>query len=157
MKPGTVLTQPKSINEDYDPTMNPVHRDVLKSHTPKCMCKSTRGRKMEMILEQRVCFRQFLTGVWIQMKRVVGWQCFNCHEFQGHSRIALISRHGHAGEPELRTNEGLVINRGRAENIMYEDISLVPDELKHLIPDDWKYGFGQLLPNPDLPEVMAGE
>ena len=112
---------------------------------------------MKMILEQRVCFRQFLTGVWIEMKRIVGWQCINCYKFQEHSRIALISRGGGDPEPEVRTNEGLILNRGRAENIMYEDIGLVPDELKHLIPDDWTEGFGRLLPNPDLPEVMGDE
>ncbi|MBF84140.1 MAG: hypothetical protein CL489_06635 [Acidobacteria bacterium] len=140
-----------------DITMSAISRKMLKTITPKCMCKSKRGRKMHAILSHNLYFRQFLSGTWIQMNKILGWECLNCYERNEHSRIALIRRGGGTAKPELRTNEGLVINRGRAENIMYEDIGLVPDELKHLIPDDWTEGFGKLLPNPDLPEVVYGE
>ena len=136
-----------------DLNMSAISRKMMKSIQPKCMCKSKRGRKMHAILSLKLYFRQFLSGTWIQMNKILGWECLNCHERKEHSRIALISRGGGTAKPELRTNEGLVINRGRAEDIMYENIGLVPDELKHLIPDDWTEGFGKLLPNPDLSEV----
>lgn len=130
-----------------DPDMSAISRKMLKGITPKCMCKSKRGRKMHAILSHKVYFRQFLTGVWIEMNQILGWECPNCYKREGHYRIALISRDGDDPEPEVRTNEGLVINRGRAEDIMYEQIYLVPNELTHLIPDDWTEGFGRLLPN----------
>jgi len=140
-----------------DLNMSAINPKMLKAITPKCMCKSKRGRKMHAILSHKLYFRQFLTGTWVQMNKILGWECLNCHERKEHSRIALIRKDGAEAVAKRVTNEGLVINRGRAEHIMYEDIGLVPNELKHLIPDDWTEGFGKLLPNPDLPVVMSNE
>jgi len=155
-----------------DPEMSAISMQMLKFVTPKCMCKSKRGRKMNVILEFRypnqhnncfsplkVYFRQFAsTGAWIEMNKILGWQCPNCHERKEHSRIALISRGGDDAVPEVKTNEGLVVNRGRVEEMWYEHIGLVPYQLKHLIPDEWweraksrdyrEDGGGYLLPMP---------
>ncbi len=89
---------------------------------PKCMCKSTRGRKMKLILSPETYFRQFIaTGSWVQHRRIEGWFCTNCgrvEEHQGWGRM------------------GIVVERGRVTDILYENESLVPNELAHLIPED---------------------
>jgi len=137
--------------DDLD--MSATHRDVMKRHAPKCMCKSTRGRKMDILLSNRVYFRQFKTGAWAELRKVLGWACRNCDNAELHCRTASIYNTAtKESQIEIKKNEGVVIRRGYAEDILYEDIGLVPDELKHLIPDGWTEGFGRLLPNPELAE-----
>ena len=170
------IEQNSSLGPD-DPEMSVISDTKLYEVTPKCMCKSKRGRRMNAILEfrypnqhnhclspKKVYFRQFAkTGAWIQMNKIVGWECHNCYRQQEHSRIASIVN-GETGETrtEERTNEGVVVNRGRVEDIQYENIDLVPDELSHLIPDEWKIRvanaepgvsvWGHLMPHPVMEE-----
>ena len=166
--------------QDDDPEMSPINRKLLHEVTPKCMCKSKRGRRMNVILEFRypnqhnncfsplkVYFRQFAsTGAWIEMNKILGWQCPNCYKEQDHHRIASIVN-AVTGETrtEERTNEGIVISRGKVEDIWYAHIALVPQQLSHLISNEWKTrsrhaeervdGGGHLLPWIEMNNVQA--
>ena len=77
---------------------------------------------MKLILSPETYFRQFIaTGSWVQHRRIEGWFCTNCgrvEEHQGWGRM------------------GIVVERGRVTDILYENESLVPNELAHLIPED---------------------
>ncbi len=102
-----------------DPSITCVDRRTLVA--PKCKCKSTRGRKMKLLLSPETYFRQFIaTGSWVQIRRVQGWLCTNCGRIEEHGWGRV----------------GVVAARGRVTDMLYENASLVPDELAHLIPED---------------------